>query len=909
MKQDIQQFGGLITEVDDAVNPGAVDILNWDITLDKTLRKSKGYELNNTIVPCTKISYQEVASTTNVIYKFHTSVSTIGSSYIFTPEFINLSDEIQSSVSNKLLKLGAYSTDHYEITLDTGVSYTLESETKTSLRQIVTGFNLISWTDTESETALDMVDKLNVILGAGAVTNVYKWDGSAFLDSAIDSFNIERGDGYYINSTVIGGFNFTSEGIIKKKYELKTGDNYIGLQFGYPYTAKQILDEINAGGVIATRVSIFDEYYGTGWIQYNSNGTGTNFSLDNEFQLSGIKIDMTADYDWYPENLWYKRVEQDYNLVKISDSMTGFTTGMDIMDITHNGSYYDKTSDRIYAFWGNDTSSYLMYTDKDLANWNFFEGASAGACTAFNITKNAEFIKYNNEIIFVKGESKVIASATGGTFVLNTASSKIELYGIENNPTGETIEVFGERIYVGNISKQEDVAQNGASWVQVSKIQPEKTDTTSTIASSGSVVGENTILNFGATHSFNRGEFVFVSDITSTAGTEVLNGKFWKITEVDTNTITIDGDTTGKVAPADGVVIKRGNTWTPSYISFDGLGQGGGIFRCDDNIDDAIVALRRNLGSLFILRQNNPYVLSGDFSNGSLAKQLNIPYKTLSKSTALTANGFYFISNFGLSMVNGQLIKDNPNQFDNIGSQLPTELIKKRFNDIVDKSKCILNFNNRFVWLHDPEYIYTYSFDTQLLEWTVYSGKLASQFFTIGDNILSVDKMIIYKHQQGYNSFDLNTLTYNPLASTYRTAIFDQNSLNLKQYQLLYTLLQGVNSSDSEVILQVDVYYNSESTPRVSLQYDTKTGNEDTWIQFTTATETWEDVAGATTTWNDLVGSPITAIERGTPRLGSSKQIQFAFNHNSANDGKVSKISLMYDIIDIGTFKSTTGGT
>ena len=118
--------------------------------------------------------------------------------------------------------------------------------------------------------------------------------------------------------------------------------------------------------------------------------------------------------------------------------------------------------------------------------------------------------------------------------------------------------------------------------------------------------------------------------------------------------------------------------------------------------------------------------------------------------------------------------------------------------------------------------------------------------------------------------------------------------------------MQGVNSADSEVALQVDVYYNSSASPTRSLQYNIKTGNNDTWLELAEDSDTWEDIASATDTWEDLVGSPITAIERGSVRLGSAKQIQFAFNHNSANDGRISKIVLNYDIINIGTFKSTT---
>ena len=750
MKQIIKEFGGLITEVDEAVNPGAVDILNWDITYDKTLRKSKGCVLN-----------------------------------------------------------------------DEGSLYMIRGYTFTKVSSQITNMTLTFATDP--------------ILASG--------ESFLFPDFTFIKTNIAIADDFLID----------------------------------------IESKINSKLLI-------------------SDSAGS-FSVSKNITVSsGITVPAVISNIAPPENMTKNICTISRNLFSVVPDYTN------ISDITNYGSFSDIEDDRIYSFIGCDSTSknYLCYTDKDNMNWNFFEGASAGLCTDFDISHDAQFVKDGNEIVLVKGESKTIASQVGGCFTLNTASQTIELYGTENCPTATTIEKFGERLYVGNISKQEAVPQNGESWVQVSKKYPEKTDTTSTIAASGSVVGEHTTINFGASHSFNRSEYVFVTGVSSNAGTEVLNGDYWKITEVASQSIIIDVDTTDKDAIVDGTVILRGNTWTPSYVEFDGLNDGGGMFRCDDNVDDGIVVLKKNFGSLFILRDNNPYVLSGDFSSGTLAKQLNIPYKTLSKSTALTADGFYFVSNFGLSMVDGQVIKDNPNQFDNIGSNLPTELIKTRFNDIINKDKCVLNFNNRYVWLHDQDYNYTYSFDTVLKEWTVYSGKLATQFFNIDNDIYSINGLFIFKHDNGYNYFDQDSLGYKPLQSTYKTRIYNQDEDNKqKQYNLLYALLEGVNSSDDEVNLDVQILYNSEASPRRTVSYDIKTGDNETWLGIATETEIWTDIATLTETWEDIVGSDIVAIERGTARLGTAKQIQLIFNHNTANDGKISKMMLDYDIIDIGTFRST----
>lgn len=51
------------------------------------------------------------------------------------------------------------------------------------------------------------------------------------------------------------------------------------------------------------------------------------------------------------------------------------------------------------------------------------------------------------------------------------------------------------------------------------------------------------------------GEIIFVQDITGTAGSDVLNGNYFRILAVDDLTITIDADTTGKVYTSGGAIF------------------------------------------------------------------------------------------------------------------------------------------------------------------------------------------------------------------------------------------------------------------------------------------------------------------------------------------------------------------
>jgi hypothetical protein len=260
-------------------------------------------------------------------------------------------------------------SDEYGTFTVTGGEIEFDRTEITSTRNMLYGLNGLCWTDTETETANDMITKLDAIMGAGAVTEILKWNGSTFLSSTTDSFNIVRGDGYFINSTVNAPFSFKSIGVPVEKFELKTGDNYIGLQFGEEYTtAKSILDDINANGVIATSVAVYDNYYYNGWLSYSGSGTGTNFNVGTVYRTYTLKIIMTSDYDWYPKSsqVWgdvnvgldfdYSVISnkiaintQTENIEKRISKATVVTSNTD--KLTFCGQTQERTGD-LYDFYG-----------------------------------------------------------------------------------------------------------------------------------------------------------------------------------------------------------------------------------------------------------------------------------------------------------------------------------------------------------------------------------------------------------------------------------------------------------------------------------------------------------------------------------------------------------------------------
>jgi hypothetical protein len=568
-----------------------------------------------------------------------------------------------------------------------------------------------------------------------------------------------------------------------------------------------------------------------------------------------------------------------------------------IDNISIQGSFYDKDSDLIYAFIANNitSKSYLIKSDKDVNNFTFIEGATTASCTEYGNTYDAEFVVYENNVIFTKNEKKLIASAYGGVQYIDGTS--IKLYGEKNNPTGSTIEVFGDRICVGNISYEGNTSVNGGSWLIRSKIYPEKTDTEFaisgiTFASNGNV-GVASITATG--HTFLKDDYVFLDDIVHT-GVNELNKNYYQIKGVETNKFTIETKGTGYGYTSGGTAILRGNNWLPSTSLFLPDSVQAGIIKCDDNNSDKIVKIKKSFTSLILLRERNPYILN---DNDSLARQLNIEYGTLSKSVAQSANGFYFVSQYGISNVIGTSINESPNQLDNITGNLVSNNIKRLFDGIIDKSKIIINFNNVYIWVHDRVMNNTFVLDTTTGQWTKYTDTLADEVFNIGNDIYSIYKGFIFKHEQEYTKFNMYSFSQEEYLSKYKTKIYDLDDDQRKEFVKLYFLIKGVNSINNTSNISINLYYNGNNAISNSLVFDIKIGTDETWEEFLSKSDTWLTALTENDTWAILFGSSGGIMEKGSRRLGFGRLIQFEIEHSAIEEFNLNGLTLFYNLLNI----------
>jgi hypothetical protein len=570
---------------------------------------------------------------------------------------------------------------------------------------------------------------------------------------------------------------------------------------------------------------------------------------------------------------------------------------IDIEDISIQGAFYDKDSDLIYAFISNNitSKSYLIKSDKDTNNFTFVEGSTTASCTEYGNTYDAEFIKYENDIIFTKNEKKLIASAYGGVHYID--GTNIKLYGEKNNPTGATIEVFADRIAVGNISYEGNTAVDGGSWLIRSKIYPEKTDTEFSISAisfaSNGEVGVATITATG--HTFLQDDYIFLDDIVHT-GINELNKNYYQIKGIEANKFTIHTQGKGYGYTSGGTAILRGNNWLPSTSLFLPDSVQAGIIKCDDNNSDKIVKIKKSFTSLILLRERNPYILN---DNDTLARQLNIEYGTLSKSVAQSANGFYFVSQYGISNVAGTSINENPNQLDNITGNLVSNNIKRLFDKIIDKSKIILNFNNVYIWVHDKSMNNTFVLDTTTGQWTKYTETLADEVFNIGNDIYSIYKGFIFKHEQEYTKFNMYSFSQEEYLSKYKTKIYDLDNDQKKEFIKLYFLIKGVNSINNTSDISINLYYNGSNNISNSLIFDIKTGTDETWQEFLSSSDTWLTALSESDTWVILFGSSGRILEKGARRLGFGRLIQFEIEHSAIEEFNLNGLTLFYNLLNI----------
>lgn len=602
-----------------------------------------------------------------------------------------------------------------------------------------------------------------------------------------------------------------------------------------------------------------------------------------------------------------------YNVYKGIAKIKGFTDSIvKFSNVECQGTYYDNITEDVYTFLSNKSSSasYMITSDRDTCSFGFVEPVTTCAsATAFGTTYNAEFVKYNNDIIFTKNEKRQIqmdtASGYGGVLYLN--ASGIQLYGATNNPTGSTIEVYKERIWVGDISYEGNTQVDGGSWIISSKEYPETKDTefaisAITFASATTTSDYQETASMTVTgHTFKIGQYIMVDSVVLSAGANDINGKMYEIKGAGTNYIVIYLPTKGHAYTSGGTAILRGNNWLPSTSLYLPSSTQAGILKCDDNDTDHIVKLKKSFTSLIILRKQNPYILT---ESSFLAQQLNIEYGTVSKSVAQTANGFYFVSEYGLAKVTGTKIEEKANSLDNIIAYLPTEKILSAFEGINTKANIRLNFNNTYIWLHDKDSTYTYVLDTRSDEWTRYYGILADDFFTDEDEIYSVYKGFIFQNNKGYTKFRFNDFADVAYNSNYVTRIVDFGSELVKEFVKFYTLLEGSYGTDATIPLQFNLYYDGKIASSKNMSFDIKTGNDITWIELASSTEIWTDVFSITDTWESVLGRTVSVIERGDRFLGFGKQLMFEIVHTNANWFAVNEFSLYYNILDIDRFNA-----
>lgn len=590
----------------------------------------------------------------------------------------------------------------------------------------------------------------------------------------------------------------------------------------------------------------------------------------------------------------------------------GGGAGVTLSNIECQGAYYDSTSDYIYSFLANKTESksYLVRADKDKSRWTYVEGtfSTLANATAFGVSKKGWFDKYKNQIIFTKGETMSGVGTTGGTLCLSTTGS-ILAFGTSNNPTGDYLAVHKDRVWVGNIATFSTEAYNGKSWVAVSKLYPEQADTSTSLVSSGIVFGDGTARFVVDSTDFRVGDEVYFSGIVFSGVQDDINQRLFEIVGKGTNGIIVEYNNTNDLTwSSGGFALLRGSTWGPALAIYDDLLSGAGLFRCDDNNNDAVVQLKSAFGALTIFRQQNPYIFTGAIESGSqtLARPLNVSYGTVSPHTFMTAGGVWFVSQYGISKVEGTTIKTNQNQLDNIVDITIAEPIKPTFDAIANKANIVLYGKDRKLFAHDPATNITYVFDTLTSDWTRYYNRLVDRFVTVGNDLYAVYKHLFFKLDTGNLTFSLTGYGTATINSSYFTRIMDNGSaVNTKVYEMLYSLIEGATTSDSTNNVTINIYFDGSASVDGTITWDVKTGTIVTWNSLTSnGTSSWNTVTTTgTVTWASLLGDLESILQNRQYRLGSGRQIQLEIAHNNDSNVKISRLILDYDMLDVDTIQ------
>lgn len=578
------------------------------------------------------------------------------------------------------------------------------------------------------------------------------------------------------------------------------------------------------------------------------------------------------------------------------------------MSVDCLGAYYDSVDDYVYSFLSNGTNSYLAYTDKDSVEWRYAEGSSIASCTAFDNSNKAFFTRYGSSIIFTKNETQTVNGASGGTFYIN-ASGQIRLYGTANNPTGKCIATHKERVWVGNITALSGQTQDGESWVQVSKYIPEDTDTRISIVNSGIVFGEGTAQIIIPSHTYKVGDEVYLSGIVFSGVQDDMNQRLFSVVGLNGSGIVIEYNNVNDLTWASGGdALLRGPTWGTSLSIYDDELEGAGLFRCDDDDSDAVLQLKSSFGALTIYREKNPYIFTGAIESGdqTLARPLNVTYGVVSPFVYSTAGGTWFVSQYGISKVEGTTIKTNTNALDNIVDITVVEPIRPTYEAITTKSNLLVHGMDRRVLIHDRNSNITYALDTYNGQWSRWYGRLVDRYIDIGEDAYSVYKHLLFKLNDGYQTFDMTTYGMQNISSSYKLAVKTQGALiNTKTYNMLASLLEGTATTAETNDITINLYYNGKATPSKSFTWDIKTDTLETWGDVTTTgTVTWGTVTTAgTVLWSTLLGNLLQMIRKRKYHLGSATAIQIEIQHSDNSGAKVSQLYLDYDMLDIDTIQ------
>ena len=888
--ENITEFKGLYSTGDNYRNPGAIDLVNVDIDLYGAINKAKGY---TRVAPVTNLSCTAIVPSGTDTILYVNSTNQIGLNEGGTVILHDISNpSVASILEGKAWRIKSIVED---------TSITLDGADISSLATNLTCTHMTySGNPDWGITGINDGASILVFWYTGdKVSATYK---NYVFSTTEPSYNVKRlaRDNGPIESTKL---------IYPATPIPKNGDatGYFNLALG-PLLITATSHGLSSGTIIEISGTInYDGQWPVTVIDDN------NFTIDTSFELDEISTMVVS----------LGSGVIDLSLVNLINLIP--TGGTAIESINPQGAFCDGV--HLYSFIANLVSekSYLCYTAMNAINWMYVEDTDFISVTQilpteFNVTDKGYFASYNNNIIFTKNETISFPSDTptyyGGTLYIDLSRTShttlgtayIDVYGKQNNPTGKYLDIYNERLCVGGLSKIENTSVNGLDQVMISKFSPEPVDQSYTIdgAIDFSPTKCTITVNEALTNNIYVGATIFVKDVAFPAQIDDFNDKYYMVEGFNSTdkTITVAYVDSNELVstPDTGEIILRGATWSPAETIYEDSTIGAGMLACDSKSSDIIMNIVNAFGALIIFRQHSIYFYNGN----SLAKKINVEYGAVASDVAISSGGIWFISQYGLSKIEGSLVKTTTTSLDNIVTITPTENIKRFFDAITNKDQLILHIVDRYIWIYDSGTLYTYSLDLVSSEWTRYYGQLVHEYFNLNQISYSIYRHMVFKMRDGFNNYLASTYEATPLQSRYRTRYFDQGRYDyLKTYKMFNMLVEGTASANEEVPLYVNLYPNGSGTLSQSFNYNIKTGSLFTWDALYSANDTWDSIFNGDMSiiWTDLIsGSDKLILRKGSYRLGTAKNIGFELLHNSDNDFKITSIQLVYDILPINTF-------